>query len=241
MIRRALPVAAISLLVTLASGCSTLAGNKQVALYSGPELSQTQVATVIATEEVQLLALDGKELTGTMFGGRETRFALLPGEHVLSVRYTAFFQLNADNHDVVRSRPLALRFVARAGETYRFEYPRQKTAEAANRFAKDAELTLVAEHSGERVKTQMIRSFAEASLIDTISKAFQTEETQLAVKGSQLTTPTTTTGTAIGSEVRPQLAPTSSVHFDLLRDIWLRASPEERVRFQQWTLSPQAK
>lgn len=239
MIRRALPVAAISLLVTLASGCSTLAGNKQVALYSGPELSQAQVATVIATEEVQLLALDGKELTGNMFGGRETRFALLPGEHVLSVRYTAFFQLNADNHDVVRSRPLALRFVARAGETYRFEYPRQKTAEAANRFAKDAELTLVAEHSGERVKTQMIRSFAEASLIDTISKAFQTEETQLAVRGSQLAAPTT--GAVAGSEVRSPLAPTSSVHYDLLRDIWLRASPEERVRFQQWTLTPQAK
>ncbi len=232
MIRRALPVAAISLLVTLASGCSTLVGGKDIALYSGPERSQAQVATVVATEDVQLLAVDGRELGGSLFGARETRFSLLPGEHVLSVRYNGFFQLNSENHDVVRSRPLALRFVAQAGETYRFDFPRPKNAEAANRFAKDAELTLVAEHSGERIKTQVIRSFAEASLIDTVSKAFQTEETQAAVRGSQLA-PTT--------DARPTLAPTSSVHYDLLRDVWLRASPEERVRFQQWTLTPAAK
>lgn len=236
MIRRALPVAAISLLVTLASGCSTLVGGKNIALYSGPELSQAQIATVVATEEVQLLALDGKELGGTLFGSRETRFSLLPGEHVLSVRYNGFFQLNSENHEVVRSRPLALRFVAKAGETYRFDFAKPKTVDAANRFAKDAELTLVAEHSGERIKTQVIRSFAEASLIDTVSKAFQTEDTQAAVRGSQLA-PAVTASAA----PRPALAPTNSVHFDLLRDIWLRASPEERVRFQQWTLSPDAK
>lgn len=235
MIRRALPVAAISLLVTLSSGCASLAGGKDVALYSGPELSQAQLATVIATEEVQLLALDGKELSGTLFGGRETRFTLLPGEHVLSVRYSGFFQLNADNHEVVRSRPLALRFIARAGETYRFEYAKPKTVEEANRFAKDAELTLVATGNGERFKTQVIRSFAEASLIDTISKAFQTEESQDAVRASRLQS-----APAAVSGPRPALAPTSSVHYDLLRDIWLRASPEERVRFQQWTLSPEA-
>lgn len=240
MIRRALPIAAISLLVTLATGCSTLAPGKQVALYSGPELSQAELATVIATEDVQLLALDGKELGGSLFGARETRFTLLPGDHVLSVRYNGFFQLNSENHEVVRSRPLALRFVARAGETYRFEFERPKNADAANRFAKDAELILVAQGSGERVKTQAIRSFAEASLIDTISKAFQTEETQLAVRATQQ--PAASAAVAAPAQAsRAAVAPTSSVHYDLLRELWLRASPEEKVRFQQWLVTPEAK
>lgn len=238
MIRRTLPLAAISLLVTLATGCSTLSGKKDFALYSGPELAQSQVATVIATEEVQLLALDGKELSGTLFGSHETRFALLPGEHVLSLRYSGFFQQNTEYHDVVRSKPLALRFVAKAGETYRFDYPKPKNVEAANKFVKDPELTLVAQGSGERVKTQIIRSFAEASLVDTIGKAFQTEETQLAVRGSQLPA---SVAPASAVTPRPVLTPTASVHYDLLRDLWLRASPEERVRFQQWTLSAEAK
>lgn len=238
MIRRTLPLAAVSLLVTLATGCSTLSGKKDFALYSGPELAQTQVATVIATEEVQLLALDGKELSGTLFGSHETRFSLLPGEHVLSLRYSGFFQQNSEYHDVVRSKPLALRFVARAGETYRFDYPKPKNVDAANQFVKDPELTLVAQGSGERVKTQIIRSFAEASLVDTIGKAFQTEETQLAVRGSQLPA---SAAPAAAATPRPVLTPTSSVHYDLLRDLWLRASPEERVRFQQWTLSAEAK
>ena len=238
MIRRTLPLAAVSLLVTLATGCSMLSGKKDFALYSGPELAQAQVATVIATEEIQLLALDGKELSGTLFGAHETRFSLLPGEHVLSLRYSGFFQQNTEYHDVVRSKPLALRFVAQAGETYRFDYQKPRNVEGANQFVKNPELTLVAQGSGERVKTQLIRSFAEASLVDTIGKAFQTEETQLAVRGSQL--PASAAPSSVGTP-RPVLTPTSSVHYDLLRDLWLRASPEERVRFQQWTLSAEAK
>ena len=39
------------------------------------------------------------------------QLALLPGEHVLSLRYNGFFQQNSEYHDVVRSKPLALRFV----------------------------------------------------------------------------------------------------------------------------------
>lgn len=242
MIRRTLPLAAAGLLVTLATGCTTFSGNKQVALYTGPELAQAQVATVIATEEVQLLALDGKELSGTLFGSHETRFTLLPGEHVLSLRYSGFFQQNTEYHDVVRSKPLALRFVAKAGETYRFDYAKPKHVEAANKFVKDPELTLVAQGSGERVKTQLIRSFAEASLVDTLGKAFQTEETQLAVRGSQLPASAAPAATgAAAATPRPVLTPTSQVHYDLLRDLWLRASPEERVRFQQWTLTAEAK
>ncbi|MEL0028692.1 MAG: DUF2057 domain-containing protein, partial [Perlucidibaca sp.] len=234
---RALPVAAISLLVTLASGCSTLIRGNEVALYSGPELSQAQVATVIAPEEVQLLALDGKELPVSLFGTRETRFALLPGEHVFSLRYAGFFQINSENHDVVRSRPLALRFVARAGETYRFDYASPRDVDSAREFAKNAELTLVGDKGGQRIKTQAIRSFAEASLIDTIGKAFQSDDTQAAVRASQLAAPAVS---AQALPAAPLVAPTSQVHYDLLRELWLRASPDERALFQQWMLTPGA-
>lgn len=231
--RSVAPVAAISLLVALA-GCSTLSPSKDVALYSGPALSESQVATIVTTEDVQLLALDGEEVGGGLLGAREARYALKPGERVLSLRYHGFFRTDAENHDVIRSRPLAVRFIARAGETYHVEFPVPKTVEAARVFAKSPELTLVSSR-GERHQAQLIRSVAEASLLDTISRAFQTEETQQAVRA---TAPVE--APVAGTATRPALAPTSSVHYDLLRDIWLRASPEERVRFQQWTLKPEA-
>lgn len=239
MIRRALPVTALSLLVALATGCSLLKPAGQISLYDGPERSQSELAEVIATDRVQLLAVDGKELNGTLFDARETRFSLLPGEHVLSVRYTDFFQLNADSHDVVRSRPVAVRFVAVAGETYRFEFDRPKTVEAANRFAKAPELTLVGQRSGSRAQSQAIRSFAEASVLDTIGKAFQSDETKLAVRASQLPAPAATSPAPV--VVVAPAAASGNLHYDLLRDLWLRSSAEERARFQSWLQSPEAR
>lgn len=245
MIRRALPVTALSLLVTLAAGCSVLKPASQVSLYDGPERSQTDIAAVVATDHVQLLAVDGKELSGSLFDAHETRFNLLPGEHVLSVRYTDFFQLNAENHEVVRSRPVALRFVAVAGETYRFQFDKPKTVDAANKFAKAPQLALVGERSGSRVESQAIRSFAEASVIDTISKAFQSDETKDAVRASQLPAPVASAaapGAAL-SMAAPAQRPAASgnLHYDLLRDIWLRATPEERAGFLRWTQTPEAR
>lgn len=247
MIRRALPVTALSLLVALASGCSLLKPGGQVSLYDGPQRSQAELAAVVATDHVQLLAVDGKELSGSLFDAHETRFFLLPGEHVLSVRYTDFFQLNAENHEVVRSRPVALRFVAVAGETYRFEFDKPKTVDAANKFAKAPQLALVGERSGSRVQSQAIRSFAEASVIDTIGKAFQTEETKDAVRASQLPAPVAAplvAPVAVAPAPVVVVAPaaaTGSLHYDLLRDLWLRSSADERARFQSWLKSPEAR
>lgn len=262
MKRHALPVAVISLMTLFSTGCSSL-HKESVPLYGGPELALSQVASVFAPEEIELMAMDGKDLGNHMFGTRETRFTVLPGDHVLTVRYSGFFQIDSENHDVIRSRPVALRFNAVAGETYHFEYAHPRTREAANAFAKEASFALVGERTGARFSSQVIRSYAEASLMDTITKAFSSDDASLAVRASALPEsqvqaqsatqyPAQTIqplavsqrGAVVAAPTAvaaPRLQPTSSVHYDLLRDIWLRASPEERARFQTWTQSPEAR
>lgn len=255
MKRHALPVAVISLMTLFSTGCASL-HKEAVPLYGGPELALSQVASVFAPEEIELMAMDGKDLGSHLFGTRDTRFTVLPGDHVLTVRYSGFFQIDSENHDVIRSRPVALRFNAVAGETYRFEYAHPRNRDAANAFAKDASFTLVGERSGARFNSQVIRSYAEASLIDTISKAFSGEDSRMAVRASALPeaqpqapqpwAPAAVAvaaqgATATASAPVSRVQPTSSVHYDLLRDIWLRASPEERARFQAWTQSPEAR
>ena len=174
-------------------------------LYDGAERPAAEVAVVSAPEQVQVLAVDGREVTGTMLQ-RNQVLTVLPGDHVFSLRYVELFQMGADEHEVVRSRQAALRFTAVAGATYRIEYDKQVTLDAARKFSKDPKFRLVDVKKGAVTESTAIRSYAEASLVDTISKAFDSAESK-----AQGTT-----------------------HLDLLKDVWRRASPEEQAGFRVW-------
>lgn len=176
-----------------------------VRLYEGAERPAAEVATVSAPEQVQIMAVDGREVTGTMLQ-RNQVLTVLPGDRVFSLRYVELFQMGADEHEVVRSRQAALRFTAEAGATYRIEYDKQGSLDAARKFSKDPRFRLVNVKEGTVSESTAIKSYAEASLVDTISKAFDSAE-------SKAQGPT---------------------HLDLLKDVWGRASPEERAGFRVW-------
>lgn len=195
--------AALALAATLLlSGCASQGPLKA---YEGPERPLTEVALVDAPEEIQVMAIDGRE-PPPGFLRSSTRLALLPGEHVLSLRYVQLFRLGADEHDVIRSRQAALRFNAEPGRQYRLDMPPQSSRDSAREFAKNPRFQLLDAQGGSAAESTAVKSYAEASLIDTISKAFQSQ----------------------GEAPRPV------TNLDLLKDIWGRASPEERDAFRQW-------
>jgi uncharacterized protein YccT (UPF0319 family) len=160
---------------------------------------------VSVPEEIQVMAVDGREPPPNLLRSG-TQLALLPGEHVFSLRYVQLFQLSGDDHDVIRSRQAALRFNAAAGSEYRLEIPRQANHDQALQFAKDPQFRLVDVRGGNAVESAPIKSYAEASLIDTIQKAFDAQ----------------------GEPQRPV------TNLDLLKDVWGRTSPEERNAFRSW-------
>lgn len=195
---------ALSLLLCLPllPGC---AARGPLVAYEGAVRPQAEVALLQVPERVQVMAIDGREPPPS-FLSSDIELALLPGEHVLSLRYVELFRLNGDEHDVIRSRPAALRFTAVAGGRYRLGVPAQRDRDAARAFAKAPVFTLTDAAGGAAVESTAIKSYAEASLVDTLSRAFESN----------------------GQE------PRAVTNLDLLKDVWGRASEEERRDFRAW-------
>lgn len=185
---------------------SACASTGSTRLYEGEARAEAEVARIELPEQVQVLSVDGRDLPGGLLQRQQT-VDLLPGEHVLTLRYVELFQFGAGDHEVVRSRPAALRFTAVAGARYRIDVSnRPANLDAARRYARDPAFNLVAEASGEATPSTAIKSYAEASLLDTLGKAFESAPEE----------------------------PARSTHLDLLKDIWGRATPSERESFRAW-------
>ncbi len=186
------------------SACATAHG--PVKTYEGPVRSNAELVLVSVPEEIEVMAIDGQEPPPSFLKSK-MQLALLPGEHIFSLRYVELFQITADNHEVIRSRQAALRFNAAAGSEYRLQAPAQKNLDEARKFAKAPQFSLVNVSDGSTTNSTAIKSMAEASLLDTINKAFS----------------------ANGEEVAKQPG-----NLDLLKDVWGRATPEEQAGFRAW-------
>ena len=164
-------------------------------------------------ELVQVLSIDGQEGYSNFLGGRSRIQELSVGEHVLSVRYTQLFNINADEHDILKSKPMAIRFTAEAGQTYQLSVTPPKRYDAAKEFAKQPDIRLINKTAGTSQQAIQIKSYAEASLVDSIGKAFQSSDESVSKQSDNV---------------------------QLLQDIWLRATPTERQAFAAWLASKAA-
>ena len=165
-----------------------------VLLSSGLVATATAYAEEMAKLEVpeiiQILSIDGQEQQGN------------------------FFSISSEDHDILKSKPMAIRFVAEAGKTYQLAANPPKRYEAAKEFAKQPDIKLIDKTTGTTQQAIAVKSYAEASLVDTIGKAFQNTEERTPLPQSNNT--------------------------QLLQDIWLRATPQERQAFAAWLASQAA-
>lgn len=192
--------------------CLLLSGSLTATVYA-----QESTVTLDIPEIIQILSIDGKEQNSTFFGSRDRKQQLTAGEHVLSVRYSQLFNLTADEHDIIKSKPLALRFVAETGKNYQLIADAPKRYEAAKEFAKNPTIRLVDKTTGNSQSAVLIKSYAEASLVDTIGKAFQNASDE------------------------NQAATSNSNNAQLLQELWLKATPQERQAFAAWLAAQAAK
>lgn len=177
-----------------------------VKLYEGADRALSELVQVIVPQHIEVMSVDGRDLPSSLLR-KNAQLTLLPGEHVLGLRYVDIFQITADQHEVVRSRQAALRFNGEKGAMYRLQSTEPKKLEEARLFAKKPEFSLVSEGGAEPAAvSQPIQSYAQATLLDTINKAFTT-----------------------GQDDKGLLTNT-----ELLKDIWGRATTEERESFLQW-------
>ena len=168
--------------------------------------------TLQAPEILQIMTIDGEEPPGSFLGSRNLSRPLPAGEHVLSVRYNQLFNLGADDHDILKSPPVAFRFTVEPGKTYQLQVNPPKHYEDAKIFAKNPQIRLITVETGKSQDGIIIKSLGQASLVDTIGKAFQSATGE----GNEASTATTTTNLL------------------QLQQSWRSASPAERQAFAAW-------
>lgn len=188
--------------VTGMNGCASVSGT--TATYEGAKRAAHEVAILNSTEQTQLMSVDGRETSRVLLSGNNQTFELLPGERTLLVRYVEIFHVNADEHEVIRSKPVAIRMMVKAGESYRFDFKRPSNLVEAREFIKSPKIDVIAMQSGQRAESVAIKSYAQASLLDTISKSLNADE-----------------GAA-------------SKNLDSLKLLWDSATADERVEFRRW-------
>ena len=200
--------------VLLMVGCGLLINAPTLCLAA--ETSVQTISDKVSLEVpelIQVLSVDGQEGNSNFLGSRAHVQSLTVGEHVLSVRYTQLFNINADEHDILKSKPMAIRFTAEAGQTYQLSVTPPKRYDAAKEFAKQPDIRLINKTAGTSQQAIQIKSYAEASLVDSIGKAFQSSDESVSKQSDNV---------------------------QLLQDIWLRATPTERQAFAAWLASKAA-
>jgi uncharacterized protein YccT (UPF0319 family) len=175
--------------------------------YEGPEQPASALALLAIPATIDVTSIDGHDASAGLLGPRDRQVQVLAGEHVLTLRYIGVFKGAGSDDDIVRSRPVALRFVAVGGSSYQFRLDPPKDADAGRKFAKDPRFDLVESGSGKVFSSVVVKSYAEASLLDTINKALQNGD-------------------------NPE--PAKTTNLDLLKDIWGRASKDEKTAFKTW-------
>jgi hypothetical protein len=73
-------------------------------------------ATLELGDGVVVTAIDGQALNLGLFSPTKTRYVLATGSHTFGVRFEKLYDLNADDHDVVKSASVNLQAVALADQ-----------------------------------------------------------------------------------------------------------------------------
>lgn len=168
-------------------------------------------ATVELGDGVVVTAIDGKDLSLGLFSARKTRYVLPAGAHVLSVRFEKLYDLNADNHDVVKSGAVTLPAVQLADQqVYRVAVVNAPSSHSqAQHYARTPEF-VVQDAQGQVVTQLKGQAVAQPSLLDGVSRVLG--EVSNGVAGA----------VSGGGEMAP---PTTMQHF---KTLWQAATADER-------------
>ena len=181
-------------------------------------------SALVATGPTVLVDYVDDDPVNTGFIGQTQEFQLDPGPHTFLLKYADLFQLDADQHEKIVSRPVKLSFTVTQGGRYQVQHPAQNNLEQAQQFAEQPSFTLIDQDTGNEVVTTLElsrpRSFLRA-LNQANSPRYEFASDQVAPNRSD-------SPKSNGDE--EQLTTT----VEALQSLWRDASQEEKKRFQDW-------
>lgn len=222
---------------------SACARTPVVQLYDGPAQSDSKVLTVRIPSELEVFTINGKEVEGanTFFATDHKDLKLTPGRHEILAYYKELWDLDADNHEIVKSNPANFVVDGKAGELWTLGYPEPKDVDDAramqDSFSGWAENTrtgekVAAEESGLILKRGFL---APVTGEEMTTAAADSIAPQAAATGAAAGA-AAASGESASTTVAPTATPSAPAgsYLDTLKAQWNQATPEERREFLQW-------
>ncbi len=123
------------------------------ALNSG--VSMADNATLIVPQALEVLYVNGEEYEGRMFSLGSKTLELLPGEQQIVLQYDTIWEVDADNHERVTSKPMMLTLHTLEDKTYQVKLPVMLELAEANAFIDAPSLTVIDKKSGAEIAVQL--------------------------------------------------------------------------------------
>jgi hypothetical protein len=201
-------------------------------------MSQAAV-TLLVDDHIKVTAINGQELTSSLFQQETKSFTLQPGQHVITAKYDRLYDLGRDEHDYLRSSNISVAAQMADNQTYRLTMPNQpEDYKAAKEYAKKP--TLAVQQGNAIIASQQSVGNSGSSIFSGLGKALGgvfgggddaelQNQQAIAALGNKTTISTT-------SSVKPYSAPVAQPTntLDSFMHIWLQATPAEREKMRQW-------
>ena len=202
--------------------------------------------TLVVDDNIKVTAINGQELTQSVFQPLTKEFTLQPGKHVITAKYDRLYNLRRDEHDYLRSGNISVAADLADNQTYRLTMPNQpEDYAAAKKYAKSP--TLAIQQNNAVVASQKSLGGNDGSIFSGLGKALggvfggggnaelQNQQAIAALGQPAVTTQSTTNSGAVSSgryTVTP--ANQSASTLDQFMQLWLTATPAEREKMRQW-------
>jgi len=202
------------------AGC---ASSPVVKLYDGKERADDQLLTVRVPTELEILSINDRRIegAGTMFAFGHRDLKLMPGQYRIVAYYKNIFQLNADEHEVVKSDPALFTLTGKGGDAYALTFNKPDDVNAAREMAKNFEGWSENLTTGEKLASQPSGLILNQGFIGLSVGAAAVEPAASSTIAPEPAASTDTTVTADGL-------------LDTLKQNWQQASPEQRREFLLW-------
>jgi uncharacterized protein len=211
-----------------------------VQLYEGAKQPDSQVLTIRVPSDLEVFTINGSEVDGvnTFFNTDHKDLKVTPGRYEILAYYKRLWDLDADNHEVMKSDPALFVVDGEAGEFYRLDFERPQNVTQARALEEDFSGWVENMNSGEKTPSQASGLVLNRGFLAPITGTEVETQGASAVqpKAAEAVTPAPAApkaGGANGSEGGASSSGQAS-YLDTLKAQWNQATQEERRQFLQW-------
>lgn len=194
------------------NACATI---KPIALFNEAPEDRSHIAYLTMPIEIDVIFFDGVKHTYLPTYQEIVTYALLPGDHIIGLRYQDMVENEDGDNELIKSKPVVIRFNAESNKTYKINFDKPTTFFAAIELEKHLEISL----SNESQVIAKSVSAIESPMSDWINNKKERSEAVIFSDNIDI------------NLNMPKGGATVNEH---LMFWWKKASSDERDQFKTW-------